>query len=173
MAKRGPKTNGRPETVTSNLDFLIKLTQWKNSQRINIYDPDQLKSRIDDYFLFARDAGHKPTLSELAIALGIPREYIYLIVTGNFKGHVSLSKMSADCVEAIKDGYNIIRGNVESMLITGEINPVSGIFLAKNMGLKDTNEMFDSQTQKETPNIDRLKAQYLNQLPDNSQHTDE
>ena len=167
MAKKHTKQdwNGDPKAVTSNLDFLIKLTHLKNADKIDIFDPDQLKKRINDYFIFARDAGHKPTLSELAIALGIPREYIYLVVTGNFRGHVSLSKLSAECVDAIKDGYNIIRGNVESMLVSGEINPVSGIFLAKNMGLKDTNEMFDSQSQKETPDIERLKTQYLNQLP--------
>ena len=168
--KRKGDWNGDPKAVTSNLDFLIKLTQLKNANKIDIFDPDQLKSRINDYFVFARDAGHKPTLSELAIALGIPREYIYLIVTGNYKGYVTLAKLPAECVDAIKDGYNIIRGNVESMLVSGEINPVSGIFLAKNMGLKDTNEMFDSQSQKETPDIERLKTQYLNQLP--GPHTD-
>lgn len=166
MAKKRTKEwNGNPEAVKDNLDFLIRLTQWKNSERINIYDPEELKKRINDYFMFARDAKHKPTLSELAIALGIHRNYIYLIVTGNYRGHTSLAKLSPECVEAVKDGYNIICGNIESMLVSGEINPVSGIFLAKNMGLKDTNEMFDSQTQKETPDVERLKAQYLNQLP--------
>lgn len=167
MAKKRSKQdwNGDPKAVASNLDFLIKLTQLKNADKIDIFDPDQLKTRINDYFVFARDAQHKPTLSELAIALGIPREYIYLIVTGNYKGYVTLAKLPAECVDAIKDGYNIVRGNIESMLVSGEINPVSGIFLAKNMGLKDTNEMFDSQSQKETPDIERLKTQYLNQLP--------
>ena len=171
MGKRGPKTNGRPETVTSNLDFLIKLTALKNAEKIDISDPVALKKRISDYFEFARDSGHKPTLSELAIALGINRNYIYMIVSGNHRGHVALSKLPAECVEAIKDGYNIICGNIESMLASGEINPVSGIFLAKNMGLKDTNEMFDSQTQKEIPDMERLKTQYLNQLPDSRTDT--
>lgn len=173
MGKKGNRKqdwNGDPKSVSSNLDFLIKLTALKNAEKIDIFDPIALKKRISEYFEFASAAGHKPTLSEMGIALGIPREYIYLIVTGNFKGYTTLSKLPPECVDAIKDGYNIVRGNIESMLVSGEINPVSGIFLAKNMGLKDTNEMFDSQSQKEIPDVERLKTQYLNQLPD--QHTD-
>lgn len=159
---------GEPLKTRNNLDFLIKLTEWKNTEKIDIFDPNQLKQRLNDYMYLARDCGSSPTVSDLEIVLGIPREYIYMVLSGNYRGHITLSKLPQECISAIKDTYNIIRGSVEKGIATGAMNPVSGIFLAKSMGIKDTNDAFESQTQKETPDIERLKTQYLHQLPEKS-----
>lgn len=154
-----------PEQTHSNLDFLIKLTEWKNSQKINLSDPDQVKQRLNDYIYLARDCKTQPTIGDLEIVLGMPRQYVYMIVSGNFYGHRTIQNLPTEVHNAIKDTYNIIVGNVEKSIATGSINPVSGIFLAKSMGIKDTNDIMDVQTPKETPDLERLKTQYLHQLP--------
>lgn len=155
-----------PNDTSMNIKFLFNLTRWKNTAKVDLHDPDQLMTRIEDFFEMCIQEGHKPTLTDLGIALDIPREYIYMIVSGNYYGHVHIERMPKECVQAVKDAYNIIKGNVESMIVNGQINPVAGIFLAKNMGIKDTNDMFDAQTQKEKVDVERLKTQYLHQLPD-------
>lgn len=157
---------GEPNKTRENLDFLIKLTEWKNSERIDIFDPQQLKQRLNDYMYLARDSGTSPTVSDLEIVLGMPREYIYMVLSGNYRGHTTLAKMPIECVNAIKDTYHIIRGSVEKGIATGTMNPVSGIFLAKSMGIKDSNDAFDAQTEKENTDFEQLKTQYLHQLPD-------
>lgn len=157
---------GEPSKTRDNLDFLIKLTEWKNSEKIDIFDPNQLKQRLNDYMYLARDCGTSPTVSDLEIVLGIPRQYIYMVLSGNYRGHTTLAKLPTECVNAIKDTYHIILGSVEKGIATGAMNPVSGIFLAKSMGIKDTNDVFDSQVEKENTDFEQLKTQYLNQLPD-------
>ena len=57
------------------------------------------------------------------------------------------------------------------MLVSGEMNPIANIFLAKNMGIKDYSAEADIAP-KEQPDVEQLKAQYLNQLPDKNREGD-
>lgn len=165
--KRKPRADQQadPKNVSSELDFQIALTQWKNTEKIDIFDPVQCKQRVEDYFMFCRDHGHKPTLTEMGNVLGIHRDQISQIVHGTHYKNSKYARLPIESVRAIVDGYNIIKGMVESMLVSGEMNPISNIFLAKNMGIKDYSTEADT-TPKEAPDLERLKTQYLNQLPD-------
>ena len=169
MPKKNPnmnRTKSDPKQVEETVDFLIKITAWKNSQKVDIFDPTQCRERVSEYFMLCRDAGHRPTLQELAIVLGVDRRRLMEIYTGNHYAGSKYARLPFESQQAIIDAYNIVLGNVEAMLANGAINPISGIFLAKNMGMKDTNDYFDSGSTRETPDVERLKTQYLNQLPD-------
>lgn len=164
---RKPRSDKKvdPQTVTTELDFQIALIQWKNKKKIDIFDPVQCKERVEDYFVFCREHGHKPTLTELGNVLGVHRDQISQIVHNTHYPGSKYAKLPDGSKRAIMDGYNIIKGMIESMLVSGEMNPISNIFLAKNMGIKDYSTEVD-MTPKEQPDMEKLKAQYLNQLPE-------
>lgn len=143
--------------------FGLKLTKWKNVERIDIFDPEQCRERIEQFFLLCIQEEHRPVMGELAVALGITRENLSRIVTNHHYVGSKYINLPVECVAAIIDGYNIIRNGVEYNLATGTGNPVAQIFLAKNLGLKDYNDDGDG-IPKERVDVEQLKTQYLNQL---------
>lgn len=163
--KQKEKFKVDPEDVSSEIDFALRLVAWKNTEKIDVFDPEQCRKRVEEFFLLCRETGERPTVSAFASALGMRREYISDIYTGNFHHIWSYAKLPTESVRAICDGYDIIRMMVESNLHKGKGNPIAGIFLAKSMGIKDHDDNFESTTQKELPDLERLKNQYLNQLP--------
>ena len=172
--KRKPRSDRKadPNNISSELDFQIALTQWKNTETFDIFDPDQCKKRIEEYFLFCREHGHNPTLTELGNVLGINRNQVSQIANNTHYANSKYARLPVGSTRAITDGYNMIKGLVESMLVNGGMNPISNIFLAKNMGIKDYSSDGE-ETPKEMPDLERLKTQYLNQLPDKRGDTDE
>ena len=143
--------------------FGLKLTKWKNVQRIDVFDPEQCRERIEEFFMLCIQENHRPVMGELATALGISRENLSRIIHQNNYAGSMYARLPKECVDAMVDGYNIIRNAVESNLASGTGNPIAQIFLAKNLGLKDYNDDVGG-TVREQVDLERLKTQYLNQL---------
>lgn len=101
--------------------------------KVDLYDPKALLDRTNKYFQIMARYDSKPTLSGYAMAIGIDRRRIWEIKTGNFP---SWEKQYRDLPEAsviiIRKMYDYLEMMWEDYMLNGKINPVTGIFIAKN-----------------------------------------
>lgn len=111
---------------------------------IDISDARQVEERLAWYFTHCAEDDMKPSVNGMCNALGIHRDTIHAWRTGEFR---------ADSHQAIVlRAYRLLEELWENYMQNGKINPVSGIFLAKNMfvGYSDKQEVVL------TPNAQRL-----------------
>ena len=117
-----------------------------NLPPINITDARQVEARLDWYFNHCIENDMKPTVNGMSNALGIHRDTIHAWRTGEHR---------PDSHQAIiLKAYRLLEELWEDYMQNGKINPVSGIFLAKNMfvGYSDKQEVVL------TPNTSGLSA---------------
>lgn len=92
---------------------------------------EQVEERVDQYFALCQASGLRPGVESLATALHISRTTLYRWSNGE-----DCSPKRQEIVQAAK---SLIYSFVEQAMMTGKINPASGIFLMKNwMNYKDT-----------------------------------
>lgn len=109
------------------------LSMW-NLPAIDISDAGQVEERIGWYFNKCAEDDMKPSVSGMALALGVDRRTLYDWSRGNFRGvtHSPIVKKAMDLLAAMWEDY----------MQNGKINPVSGIFLGKNhFGYTDKQEI--------------------------------
>lgn len=92
---------------------------------IDISDPAQVESRINQYFDFCEENDRKPNMIGMANWLGVSRDTVNSWKRGECRGgtHSDVIRKAIDILEEIWVDY----------MQNGKINPASGIFLAKNM----------------------------------------
>lgn len=102
--------------------------------KIDLKDPEAVEERILQYFEIEEAYGNKPTFSGMGIALnGISRTELYGIVTGNFGTAAGeITRLPVATINVVKKYHAILAQMWEEYMQSGKINPVSGIFLAKN-----------------------------------------
>ena len=104
--------------------------------KININDLQSVKARIDEFFAICTEHDIKPAIASLALAFGCNRMTFFNWITGKY----DVIK-NRDCLDAIKNAYDIINSQYEIYMNAGKINPVAGIFLMKNnLGYQDTTQ---------------------------------
>lgn len=123
--------NLEPGDNSRNIQLCTKVM---NLPDINMKDPEQVQSRIDEYFEICCNADMKPAVSGLALALnGMSRQTLWAIAhdqpTGGTGYKTSLPDSVADC---IKKAYKIMEFTWENNFQSGKLNPVAAIFLGKN-----------------------------------------
>lgn len=126
---------------------------------VDLNDPEEVRERRDWYFQHCFDNDMKPTVSGLCNAFKISRQALLLWKNGTFR---------KDTHQAIiLDAYAIMEELWENYMQNGKINPVSGIFLAKNnYGYTDKQEMvLTPNTQQETIDVATIEAKYA-ELPE-------
>lgn len=115
---------------TKYLMVSIKLAELPD---IDMKDGEQVKERIIEYFKIHAEADIKPTVAGLGLALnGMDRRRLWEIRTGAAKGGHTDYDLPTNTVDAIKKAYKMLENQWENYMNNGKINPVSGIFLAKN-----------------------------------------
>lgn len=131
--------NLEPGDNTKLLSLNIELF---NMPDISIRDAEQVSKRMSDYFALYARYDMKPTVAGMAIALGIDRRTLLGIVNDYALGGAgNMSTLPRDATQIIKKAYRFIENLWESYMNSGKINPVSGIFLAKNnYGYRDQTE---------------------------------
>lgn len=153
-----------------NTIYLNSMIDILNLPKINMNDPEQVQMRINEYFGIYAKYGIKPTVSGLALCMnGMDRRRLWEIVNG--KGNqfgdmpFNLCKGSSDI---LKSAYHSLELMWESYMLNGKINPVTGIFLAKNnFGYKDTTEtVISPRYEEEAPSVDDIKSKYLDYSDD-------
>lgn len=110
-------------------------------------NPEEVASRIMDYFTICANHGFRPAVASLALSLGIDRVTLFTWINGS--GGVK----NPDVINTLKKAYAIINAGYEDMMNSGKINPVSGIFLMKNnLGYRDQTDhvVTARQDQQET-----------------------
>lgn len=104
--------------------------------KIDINDLQSVQDRIDQFFSICTAYDMKPAIASLALSFGCNRMTFFNWITGKY----DVIK-NRDCLDAIKNAYDIINSQYEILMNTGKINPVAGIFLMKNnLGYKDTTD---------------------------------
>lgn len=132
-----------------------------NLPPINITDARQVEARLDWYFNHCIDNDMKPTVNGMSNALGIHRDTIHSWRTGEHRpeSHQAI----------ILKAYRLLEELWEDYMQNGKINPVSGIFLAKNMfvGYSDKQEVVLTPNTQQLSSVDveTIEAKYA-ELPD-------
>ena len=140
-----------------------------NMPPIDMENPDEVIQRLNDYFMIYANADMKPTVAGMAMALnGMDRRTLVAIVNDQPTGSDGYKSALPRAVTGlIKKAYKIMETSWESYLTAGKLNPVTGIFLAKNnFGYKDQNEYVLTPNKRDDSPVsaDEIKARY--QLPD-------
>lgn len=106
---------------------------------------EEIKQRIDEYFLFCQQSSIRPGIESLCLSLHISRTTLFNWNNG--------TNCSAKCQEYVQSAKAFIGAFIEQAMLGGKISPPSGIFLAKNwLGYKDTVSI-----EENTPKLDNSK----------------
>jgi len=117
---------------------------------------EEVDQRIEQYFAFLETSCLRPSIETLCTALHISRTTLFRW------------KQGIDCSEhrqaSIQNAIQIISSFLEQSMLSGMLNPASGIFMLKNWcGYKDTLSIEDvSAAVKE----ERKKYKSADELPD-------
>ena len=131
---------------------------------VDLHEPEQVQTRLAEYFQIHVDADVKPTVAGMAMALGIDRRRLWEIRVGAKMGGTTPYDLPTLSLDYIKKAYDVVENLMENYMQNGKINPVSGIFLGKNnFGYQDKTEYVV------TPNVqtdsdydaDDIKKRYL------------
>lgn len=159
-------TNGLILEEGDNTKFLGVNIQILNMPNIDMDDATAVAQRLTDYFTLYAEHDMKPTVAGMAMALnGMSRQNLWAIVhdkpTGGAGYTTALPREVADC---IKKAYKMMETLWENYMISGKINPVSGIFLGKNnFGYQDKTEyVLTPNAQNESDyDPDDIRQRYL------------
>ena len=106
--------------------------------KINVRDPEQLQARVIEYFKLCADHDMKPGVAAVGLAIGLDRRRLWEIRSGN---ECRVTGIPQECKDIINSVYDSLEVLWEGYMTSGKINPVSGIFLAKNnFGYQDKQE---------------------------------
>ena len=98
---------------------------------IDLKNPEAVKDRINEYFQMCIDNDFKPTVASYAASLGFSRKSLWALLNKReIGGWENLPTLSIDY---LKKGYDSMEQLWEYYMLNGKINPVSGIFLGKNL----------------------------------------
>lgn len=127
--------------------------------KINVRDPEQLQNRVLEYFALCAEHDMKPGVAAVGLAIGLDRRRLWEIRSGSV--NVSIPQECKDIINSVYDSLEVLW---EGYMTSGKINPVSGIFLAKNnFGYQDKQEyvLTPNQTQLSDPKVIEAKYEEL------------
>lgn len=92
---------------------------------------EEIRDRIDEYFLFCQQSSIRPGIESLCLSLRISRTTLFNWSNG--------TNCSAKCQEYAQTAKAFIAAFIEQAMLGGKISPPSGIFLMKNwLSYKDS-----------------------------------
>lgn len=168
-----PRANNTPQAALTEVpaETMTQIVESMNHLRKlpKVRTDQELMERIDYYFAYCVESGCRPGVESLALACGISRTELW-----RWKNGANCSTARAQIVQK---ALQILSASWEQMLERGQINPVSGIFLAKNwFGYADSYNFTNDQTEPDngtqsTP--EEIAARYADavrpELPDLSE----
>lgn len=126
--------------------------------------PDEINERLNTFFNIYFAADLKPTVAGMAMSLGINRVTLNKIVNDQpINDHGTMSTLPPSSVYNLKKAYSMMENFWESYMNGGKINPVTGIFLAKNnFGYVDKQEtvLTPNTKQDNDYSMDEIKERY-------------
>lgn len=139
---------------------------------IDLHNVEAVNERLDEYFTMMSSRDVKPTVAGMAMALGVHRRTLWAIANdGQMGGRGNLPNLPAAVTHSIKKAYSMMELMWEEYMVHGKINPVTGIFLAKNnFGYQDKQEMVLTPNTSDTvQSPQELERRYLDALPDGNE----
>jgi hypothetical protein len=136
MAGTNPKDpiKATPADISALSKKLFAVYNWP---KINIDDDKQVEDRINLYFDYCVQAGLKPMVEGLALALGISRKTLYDWESGYSR--LESSPTRSDMVKKAKDYIAFLLSNYA---MDNKVFPATWIFYAKNFfGMTDKQEI--------------------------------
>ena len=155
-----------------NTKYMMVSMKLFNLPNIDLHNPDLVQERLNEYFEIHAQADMKPTVAGMAMALGIDRRRLWEIKTGVEDRNQGLPNETRDL---IKKAYNYLETLWENYMHNGKINPVSGIFLAKNnFGYQDKVEhvLTPNMNNSADYSAEDIRARYLSDSPTIEQLSD-
>jgi len=151
--------NGDTEPGDNSRFIRHALVAW-DLPPIDISDPEQVKNRITEYFIYCEKNDRKPQLVGMANWLGVSRETLNTWKRGEYRSetHSDIIKKAVDVLEEIWADY----------MQNGKINPASGIFLGKNFfGYRDEQQVVITPNNPlETADPETARKKYLDAIPE-------
>ena len=109
------------DIATLNLEHSLRLASLEN---VDINDAPALAMRIQQYFDICAEENRKPSMSGLALALGISRSTLNDMIERDTRGKYIAA--------ILQKARQIIETTLIGNLQDGKVNPVVGIFLSTN-----------------------------------------
>lgn len=131
---------------------------------------EEIQKRIEEYFTICVTNNTRPVLSGIAFSLGANRNRIYEICRGgNANGYMPYG-LSEESAAVIRRACAILEMQMETYLVQGQINPASGIFLAKNhWGYRDQVENVVITDGRERVDVEALRQTYMLESDDDDE----
>ena len=158
-----------------NTKYMIVTTKLFNLPTIDLHKPELVQERLNEYFEIHAQADMKPTVAGMGMALGIDRRRLWEIKTGVSTSNRWVENLPDETKDLIKKAYNYLETLWENYMHNGKINPVSGIFLAKNnFGYQDKVEHVITPNMNNSADYsaDDIRARYLSDSPTIEQLSD-
>ena len=155
-----------------NTKYMQVSMQLFNLPSIDLHKPEQVRDRLVEYFAIHSAADMKPTVAGMAMALGVDRRRLWEIKVDVPDRNQGLPNETRDL---IKKAYDFLETLWENYMHNGKINPVSGIFLAKNnFGYQDKVEHVITPNMNNSADYsaEDIRARYLSDSPTIEQLSD-
>lgn len=135
-AKTSPAVRG--DGNAKSIALIQEMIGWGKA---DLSQPKEVAERIDRFFKLMARHNSKPLVAGLAQSLGLTRNQLYCIVN-NITMNTKDYHVAEESRELIKEAYSLLEVAFEYVFTNGNINPVAGIFLAKNhFGYRDQQEV--------------------------------
>lgn len=152
---------GNQETTKGDMSrYIRQIRFFSDLPKIDYKDIDQLKERIALYWEVCEQNGTKPCVSGLCNAIGVSRKTFYAWAAGD-------RRAGSEWQDIAISAYNQLEELLEMQMQDGKLNPVTGIFLAKNhFGYADKQEVVLSPNTKlgDEPDQKALEEKYLESI---------
>ena len=150
--RNNPKGIGLPPSTSSltldagdNAKYTSMNLHFMNMPKIDLHDEVAVQNRLNEYFNLMVDSDMKPSVSGMAMALGIDRRRLWEIKTGNTQGSGAmggLSSLPQGVTDLVKKAYQLLECLWEDYMLNGKINPMAGVFLGvNNYGYQDVKKV--------------------------------
>lgn len=155
-----------------NAKFTMIGLELMRLPEIDLHNVEAVERRLDEYFTMMSVRDVKPTVAGMAMALGMNRRTLYAIVHDAPTGGAGYkTALPTEVALSVKKAYSMMELMWEEYMVHGKINPVTGIFLAKNnFGYQDKQEMVLTPNTSDTvQSPQELEKRYLDALPDGNE----
>lgn len=169
VSERGAKSpiigaNGFDISEDDNSKYIAVTAEIFNAPDIDMNDPVAVQERLSWYFELMAKASMKPTVAGMGLALnGMDKQRLYDIKSDRFTHH-EVKRLRPDVRGIIKKAYKFLESLHESYMNGGKVNPVTGIFLAKNhFAYTDKTEhiVTPNTNTEEIVDVEEIKKRYI------------
>lgn len=147
---------GRPKKIKDseipgeNARYNAHSLEIMTMPKINTNDYRDVHQRSIDYFMICQRNDMKPNIAGYALALGVSRQTLKDWMSGKVR-------KPKEVQEELELFNNVLVAQMEDYMQNGKVNPVSGIFLAKNnYGYTDKQEIVVTPNIIDDSNADSL-----------------